>query len=66
MDREILETEMNSGLIYDKEVNVSKSKLVETMLSAGESVFTVEFNKKVDNDHIKDVLKTYDDKTDLK
>jgi thermostable 8-oxoguanine DNA glycosylase len=48
MARDILETEMHSGLAFDKEEKVSRSELVEKMIGAGETAFTIEFNKKVD------------------
>ena len=54
--RDILETEMNSGLIYGQEQKISRTELVEKLLEAGESVFTVNFNKKVDEDHIKNTI----------
>ena len=64
--RDILETEMHSGLIYEKEQKISRTELVETLLNAGESVFTVQFNKKVDEDHIKNVIASATKKPDLK
>ena len=49
MDRDILETEMYSGLIYDKEDKLSRTEVLDKMMDAGETVFSVQFNKKVDN-----------------
>ena len=57
---------MHSGLIFDKEQKISRTELVETLLNAGESVFTVQFNKKVDEDHIKNALASAGKKPDLK
>ena len=56
MARDILETEMNRGLAFEKEEKVSRSDLVEKMIGAGESAFTITFNKKVDAEHIMSVL----------
>lgn len=66
MARDILETEMHSGLIFESEKKISRSDMVLKMLEAGESVFSVTFNKKVDDQHIKNVIATAGDKPDLK
>lgn len=66
MARDILETEMNSGLVFDKEEKMSRTELVQKFIEAGESVFTVQFNKKVDDKYIKSVLDAADPKSDLK
>lgn len=65
MARDILETEMNSGLAFEKEEKVSRTELVEKMISAGETAFTIQFNKKVDAEHIKKVLSTAGAEPDL-
>ena len=56
MSRDILETEMHSGLVFDKEEKMSRSNVIEKLLEAGESVFTINFNKKVDDKRVKDML----------
>ena len=45
MARDILETEMYSGTAYDKTEKLSRTEVVEKMMEAGETVFTVNFNK---------------------
>ena len=66
MARDILETEMHSGLIFDKEETLSRTKVLEKMMAAGETVFSVQFNRKVDSDHIKTVIADAGAKPDLK
>ena len=56
MARNIMETEMNSGLVYDSEQKVTRTEILEKMMTAGESVMTVNFNKKIDQDFIKQKL----------
>lgn len=66
MARDILETEMHSGLAFEKEEKVSRSELVEKMIGAGETAFTIQFNKKVDAQHINRVLAAAGAEPDLK
>lgn len=66
MARDILETEMHSGLIFDKQETLSRTKVLEKMMAAGETVFSVQFNKKVDSDHIKSVISDAGAKPDFK
>ena len=61
-----METEMNSAMIFDSEQKVTRTEVLEKISGAGESVMTVNFNKKVDEAHIKSILDSSDKKADLK
>ena len=56
MSRDILEYEMHSALIFAKEQKVTRTEMIEALIGAKESVFTVGFNTKADEKHIKSVL----------
>ena len=56
MATDILNTEMNSAFVFDKEEKLPRTEVVDKLMLAGECVMTVNFNKKVDEDHIKSVL----------
>ena len=56
MARDIMETEMNSGKLFDSEQKMTRTEVLEKLMAAGECVMTVNFNKKVDEAHIKTVL----------
>lgn len=56
MSRDILEHEMHSGQVYDKEEKVNRTEIVQHLLDAKESVMTVKFHKKIDDAYIKDIL----------
>lgn len=56
MSRDILEYEMNSGLIYETEEKLPRTQIVEMMMNARETVMTVIFNKKVDDKHVMEIL----------
>jgi len=66
MATDILNTEMNSGLVYDKEEKTTRADVIDKIKFAGECVMTVNFNKKVDHEHIKSVVDSSPKKTDLK
>ena len=57
MSRDILEYDMSSGKAYEEEKTVCRSDVVDLITSAKETVMTVKFRKKVDNAHVKDILK---------
>lgn len=66
MSKDIIETEMYNGILYDKEEKVARTKVVEELCQAGETVFTVNFNKKVDDAHVKSVLNSAGNNPDVK
>ena len=56
MSRDILEHEMNSGQVYDKEVKMSRTEVVELLVNARECAFTVVFHKLLDDSYVKEVI----------
>jgi hypothetical protein len=66
MSRDILETEMHSALVFEKEEKISRTQVIEKLLEVGETVFTVQFNKKVDEARVKKILEGASAKSDLK
>jgi hypothetical protein len=56
MSKDILVHDMNSSKAYDEEIKLSRTEIVKLMTEAKESVMTVKFHKKVDEDHVKSTL----------
>lgn len=56
MSRDILEHEMNSGQVYDKEVKMSRSEVIELLTNARECAFTVVFHKLLDDAYVQEVI----------
>jgi len=56
MSRDIMEYEMDSGTLFDKEEKLSRSNIIELMINAKESVMTVTFHKQLDESFISEAL----------
>lgn len=56
MSRDILEYEMNSATLYDKEEKISKTNIIELLVNARETIFTVTFHTQVNDKWVKEVL----------
>jgi hypothetical protein len=48
-----MEYEMHSGQLYKEEKKVTRTEMIEALLEAKETVFTVGYNTKADDKHIK-------------
>lgn len=56
MSKDILVHEMNSSKAFDEVIKLTRTEIVNLMTQAKESVMTVKFHKKVDEDHVKGSL----------
>jgi hypothetical protein len=56
MSKDILVHEMNSSKAFEEEIKLSRTEIVKLLTEAKESVMTVKFHKKVDEDHVKTTL----------
>lgn len=56
---------MHSGSLYDEEVEVTRTELVDVLLKARESVFTCSFHKKVTPEFVSDLLNGVTSDSDL-
>ena len=57
LSKDILQTEMNSGHAFQKEEKVTRTQMIEILMNARESCMSIKFHKKVDDSHVKAVLK---------
>jgi hypothetical protein len=58
LSRDIMEYEMFSGMISDKEEKITRTQIAEKLIEAKDTVLTVTFNKKVDDKHVMELLAT--------
>lgn len=56
MSKDILEYEMNNGIVFDSVEKKSRSEIVDLLTNARECVFTVNFHKKLDEKYVKSTL----------
>ena len=65
MSKDILVYDMNSSKAFDEELKMSRTEIVKLMTEAKESVMTVKFHRKVDEDHVKIILQKINTKEKL-
>lgn len=58
--RGIVDEEMSNGTLYNEVVRVTRTEMVSVLENVGDRVFTVTFNKKLDNKIVKEKLKKID------
>lgn len=56
IDRDILETEMNSGKVFEKVEKLPITKVVQLFIEASSAAFTICFRTKLDEKVVKDKL----------
>lgn len=56
---------MYSGTLFNKEVKITRTEMVELLLNAKETVFTVTFRKKITPEDVQEVLRTVKSQKDL-
>ena len=56
MSRDILEYEMHSGLLFAEEKKVTRTEMIDLLIGAKDSVFTVVYNTKPDDKYLKSIL----------
>ena len=66
MSKDILVHDMNSSKAFDEVIKLSRTEIVKLMTEAKESVMTVRFHKKVDEDHVKGTLLKVKSKENIK
>lgn len=60
IDKPIVEEGLYSANQHDEVVRVTRTELVQILAGAGDSVFTVNFNKKVDPKKLRDIVNSPD------
>ena len=56
ISRDIMEYEMFSGMIFEKEEKTTRTEMAQKLIDAKETVVTVKYQKKVDDKHVMEVL----------
>lgn len=58
LSRDIMEYEMFSGMVSDKEEKITRTQMAEKLIEAKDTVVTVKYQKKVDDKHVMEILAT--------